>query len=41
MHAVTHPVSSYSLVGAVIGVIFAPIVILGSLFMIAKALFGG
>ncbi len=41
MHAVHHPVSSYSLLGAVIGVIFAPIVLLGTLFAIAKALFGG
>jgi hypothetical protein len=41
MYAVTHPVSSYSIVGAVLGVIFAPIVILGSLFLLTKALFGG
>jgi hypothetical protein len=41
MHAITHPVSSYSIVGAVIGVIFAPVVILGSLFVITKALLGG
>jgi hypothetical protein len=41
MHAVTHPVSSYSIVGAVLGVIVAPVVILGSLFAIARALLGG
>jgi hypothetical protein len=41
MHAVSHPVSSYSLVGIVIGVIFAPVVILGSLFAITRALLGG
>ncbi len=40
MHAVTHPVSSYSIVGTVIGVIFAPVVILGTLFVIARALLG-
>ena len=41
MHAVTHPVSSYSIVGTVLGVIFAPVAILGSLFLLAKILVGG
>jgi hypothetical protein len=41
MHAVTHPVSSYSLLGVVIGVIFAPVAILGTLFVITRALLGG
>jgi type IV secretory pathway VirB6-like protein len=41
MHAVTHPVSSYSIVGIVIAVIFAPVAILGTLFAITRALVGG
>lgn len=41
MHAVTHPVSSFSIMGTVIGVIFAPVAILGTLFVVTKVLLGG
>jgi hypothetical protein len=40
MHAMSHPVSSYSIVGVVIGVIFVPTIILSSLFLLTKILLG-
>jgi hypothetical protein len=41
IHSLHHPVSSFSILGMVIGVVGIPIAILGTLFLVARALVGG
>ena len=41
MHVLHHPVSSFSILGVVLGVAVIPLAILGTLFVVVKAVLGG